>query len=244
MRFRPVPAARLFAPAALWRPALLLAVMAGGQFALQCAGIDPAGSLAALAHCRGGIAELLFLPAGAALCCLGVPRQLLGFAAGAGFGPWLGALLAVAATTLGCAATFAWARLAARDWVQQRIRGRLARADRFLAAHPFSATLMLRLLPVGNNLLLNLVAGVSAVAAGRFLLGSAVGYVPQGLVFAVLGAGTRVGAPALLAVGAALFVASSAIGVWLLGRAWAGYGPGLAGFAASGAGDVPAGEAA
>ena len=217
---------------------MLLAVMLSGQFALRSVGIDPAGALGALVQWRGGIAELLFLPAGAVLCCLGAPRQVLAFAAGAGFGAPAGTLLAVAATTLGCAASFAWARLAARDWVKQRLAGRLARADRFLAAHPFSATLMLRLLPVGNNLLLNLLAGVSGVAAGRFLLGSAVGHVPQALVFALLGAGTQLDKPALFAIAAALLAASSAIGLWLLRQARARYGAGFPSLADAGAGEA------
>jgi uncharacterized membrane protein YdjX (TVP38/TMEM64 family) len=183
---------------------------------------------------------MLFLLAGAALCFVGVPRQVVAYAGGAGFGLWSGTVLALVATSLGCAASFAWARLMARDWVQRRIHGRVARLDRFLAANPFSATLMLRLLPVGNNLLLNLIGGISGVAAAPFLLGSALGYVPQGLVFAMLGAGTRVGGGVLLGVGAGLFAVSAAIGVWLLRRMRAGYG--VAGTGEIGVGEIGAGE--
>jgi uncharacterized membrane protein YdjX (TVP38/TMEM64 family) len=222
---RSLPAFRLSdSLAALWRPMLPLAVLLGGNYALARLGIDPAGALAVLVLRHRDIAELAFLPAGAALCFLGVPRQVVAYAAGTGFGLWAGTLLAVAATTLGCAASFAWARLAARAWVQPRLQGRAAGVDRFLAAHPFSVTLMLRLLPVGNNLLLTLAAGVSAVAAGPFLLGSAVGYVPQSLVFALLGAGMQVGQGLLLGVAAGLLVVCSAIGLWLRRRLRDGYG--------------------
>ena len=88
--------------------------------------------------------------------------------AGAGWRSWLA-----------CAADFWWARLLARRWAMRLLRssgGRLARLERFLAANAFTATLTLRLLPVGSNLALNLLAGVSAVAAGRSWLASVLGY--------------------------------------------------------------------
>ncbi len=106
----------------------------------------------------------------------------------------------------------------ARAWAARRIRGRLARLDRQLSRHPFGATLTLRLLPVGSNLLLNLVAGVSAVAMSPFLLASAVGYVPQTLVFALLGGGVRVDRGAQMVLAGALFVLASALGLWLMRR--------------------------
>ena len=116
----------------------------------------------------------------------------------------------------GCTADFLWARLIARDWAVRRTRGRLAQLDRQISRHPFSATLTLRLLPVGSNLLLNLLAGVSAVAAGPFLLASAAGYVPQTLVFALLGSGVRVGHTVQLGLAMTLFLLSGLLGVWLL----------------------------
>jgi uncharacterized membrane protein YdjX (TVP38/TMEM64 family) len=214
----PATASRLSGLLALWRPALLVAMLAGGQFALERLGIDPEAVLRGLAAHHRGISESLFLIIGAALCFVGVPRQVVAFAAGGVFGAYVGTVLAVAATMLGCAASFTWARRAARDWIQQRLTTRVIRVDRLLADNAFSATLILRLLPVGNNLLLNLVAGVSSVAVGPFLLGSAVGYVPQGLVFAMLGAGVEVGEGVLFWGGVALFAVSAAIGLWLLRR--------------------------
>ena len=58
---------------------------------------------------------------------------------------------------------------------------------------PSAATLTLRLLPVGSNMLLNLVAGVSERARqAPFMAASAIGYLPQTVVFALLGGGVRV----------------------------------------------------
>jgi len=91
-----------------------------------------------------------------------------------------------------------------------------------LAESPFGATLALRLLPIGNNLALNLLAGLAGIAAMPFLAGSALGYLPQTVIFALLGKGVRVDGAWQLAVAAVLLAASVAIGFGLLRRARAG----------------------
>ncbi len=167
---------------------------------------------------RGVGGAALFVLAGAVLCAAGLPRQVAAFASGYAFGPWGGTALALLASLGGCGLDFLWARLVARRWVRARLRGRWARLDGFLAAHPFSATLTLRLLPVGSNVLLNLLAGASGVRAAPFLLASAIGYLPQAVVFVLLGGGTRVGRGVQLVLGAGLFVVASAGGAVLLRR--------------------------
>lgn len=172
------------------------------------------GALAAPAQAG----PLVFVLAGAAACAIGVPRQVVAYAGGLGFGVWSGGGLALVAMLIGCAADFLWVRLVARDWAARRVRGRLARLDQRLARHPFSATLTLRLLPVGSNLLLNLMAGVSGVAAAPFLAASAIGYLPQTAVFALLGTGVQVGEQEKLILAAALFIAATGLGLWLMQR--------------------------
>ena len=196
----------------LWRPALLLAGQLGVGLVLR--GGLGRSALDAPAHAG----PVVFVAMAAAACAVGVPRQVVAYAAGLGFGTLGGCGLALLAEMLGCAVNFAWARIVARDWAARRIRGRLARWDRRLSRHPFGATLTLRLLPVGSNLLLNLVAGVSGVAAAPFLLASAIGYLPQTLVFALLGGGVRVDQNEQLVLAASLFVLASALGLWLMRR--------------------------
>jgi len=180
----------------------------------------------------GGIAGLLAMPAGrpagealagmvlvgAALCAVGVPRQAVAYAFGLAAGVWVGAAAALVAQLMGCAANLFWARLVARGWAAERLRGRLGRLDRALARRPFMATLTLRLLPVGNNLLLNLAAGLSSVASVPFLAASALGYVPQTFVFTLAGAGTQLGQGARIALALCLFAGSAGLGLWLLRR--------------------------
>ncbi|WP_426959141.1 TVP38/TMEM64 family protein [Muricoccus radiodurans] len=166
--------------------------------------------------------EAIFLAVGTAAAAAGLPRQAVAFLGGYAFGAPLGVALSLVAQLVGCAVSFGWARMIGRDWAARRLSGRLGRRlrplhDR-LAAHPFSSTLALRLLPIGNNLALNLLAGLSGVRLLPFLAGSAIGYVPQTAVFALLGDGVAVDRTAQLAMGAGLFAVSVALGFLLLRR--------------------------
>lgn len=198
------------------QPALLFLGLIVAGLALRGMGLDAGIAIAG----RNGPAA--FLIVAAAACTVGIPRQVVAYAGGLAFGFWVGAALALAAEAIGCAADLFWARLAARTWAVRWLAradgGRLDRLHRFLVANAFTATLTLRLLPVGNNLLLNLLAGVSGVAAGPFLLASVLGYVPQTVVFALLGGGMRVSQGAQVALAVGLFAVSIALGLILLRR--------------------------
>ena len=210
-------AARL---APLARPLLLLAgLLVAGLALRQLPGASPQALLGRWVTGHGPLGALAFVAAGGALCAVGLPRQAVAFAGGLALGPWAGGALSLLAMLAGCALDFAWARGLARDWARRRLRGRWARLDAFLAANPFAATLTLRLLPVGSNVLLNLLAGTSGVAFAPFLAATALGYLPQTAVFALLGAGTRVDRTAQLWLGLALFAASAGLGLALLRRA-------------------------
>ncbi len=212
------PRARL--PAMLARPLLLLLGLVAAGLCLR---LLPAGTQQALLNRwvvgQGARGAATFVLAGALLCAAGLPRQVVAFAGGYAFALWGGTALSLAAMLGGCALDFVWARAVARRWARSRLRGRWARLDGFLAANPFTATLTLRLLPVGSNVLLSLLGGVSAVPALPFLAASLLGYVPQAVVFALLGGGVRVGRGAQLTLGGALFVGSMLGGLALLRRA-------------------------
>ncbi len=166
--------------------------------------------------------ELVFLAVGAAITAVGLPRQTIAFLGGYAFGAALGTALALAATLLGCVAAYCWARLLGREWAERRLAGRFGHRLRplrdVLADSPFGATLALRLLPVGNNLALNTLAGMAGLRTLPFLAGSAVGYLPQTLVFALLGKGIRVEGAWQLGLSVVLLAASMALGFWLMRR--------------------------
>lgn len=147
----------------------------------------------------------------------GGPRQAVSFFAAYFFGLAGGFLVALAGSALGCLAAYSFARLF-RDAADSVIRGRVDMARQVWARDTFWLTLILRLLPVGSNLVANLAAGAAGIPFAAFLAGSVAGYVPQTLVFALMGAGVNVGSAVQVAISIALFVASTLIGIWVYAR--------------------------
>jgi uncharacterized membrane protein YdjX (TVP38/TMEM64 family) len=164
---------------------------------------------------KGVSGELLYLAVGGVATAFAVPRHVISFLGGYAFGLGLGTALALFATELGCVLTFFYARFVARPLVSKRLGARVRRIEDFLAANPFSMTLLIRLLPVGNNFATCLAAGVSRVPARPFLLGSLLGYLPQTFVFALAGSGVEMGGGLRVAFAVLFFVVSGAIGIWL-----------------------------
>ncbi|MEK9673149.1 MAG: VTT domain-containing protein [Rhodospirillaceae bacterium] len=167
-------------------------------------------------HGAAGVGLLIVM--GAVSTGIGLPRQVISFLAGYAFGLAAGTAVGVVATAGGCALTFYYARFMGRDLVAQKLPGRVKRIDGFLAENPFSMTLLIRFLPVGSNLVTNLAAGVSSVPFMPFFAGSAIGYVPQTLIFALVGTGIKVDPATNIAVAAGLFVLSGLCGVYLYRR--------------------------
>ncbi len=162
--------------------------------------------------------ELLFVGIGTVATAIGFPRQVVSFLGGYAFGFLQGTLLGVVATLLGCIATFFYARLFGRRLLANRFSGRIARMDEFVRGNPFTMTLLIRLLPVGSNVVTSLVAGVSSVAMLPFLLGSALGFIPQTAVFALVGSGVNIDPTLRIGLGVLLFVTSGILGVYLYRR--------------------------
>ncbi|MDP2788229.1 MAG: VTT domain-containing protein [Pseudomonadota bacterium] len=167
---------------------------------------------------KGWLGDLLFLAVGALATALSFPRQAVAFLGGYAYGFVSGAALATLATLLGCILGFFYARWLGRGFVQKRFPDRIRKLDAFLHQHPFSMALVLRLLPVGHNASTNLLAGVSCVRAAPFFMGTALGYLPQNMVFALAGSGVNLDPELRLSLAVVLFVISSLLGIWLYRR--------------------------
>jgi len=167
---------------------------------------------------KGVSGELLFLAIGMLFTAIGLPRQVIAFMAGYAFGFLYGTWLGLIATELGCAATFFYARFTGRSLVAKRLSGRVAKIDNFVRDYPFTMTLLIRLLPVGSNVATSLAGGVSSVPAAPFLLGSALGFLPQTAIFALVGSGVNVDPAWRIGTAIALFIGSGALGVYLFRR--------------------------
>ncbi len=167
---------------------------------------------------KGWTGDLLFLVVGTLATALAFPRQAVAFLGGYAFGFTMGTALSTLATVLGCVLDFVYARWIGRSFVQRRFPGRMRKLDKVLLHHPFSMALVIRLFPIGHNASTNLLAGVSSVRPMHFFAGSALGYLPQNLVFALAGSGVDLDAKFRLSLSIVLLVVSSLIGVWLYQR--------------------------
>ncbi len=208
---------------AITAKALKPALMAGGLVAIAVAlpllGGGAAQSALDNVLALGGLkGQGLFLMLATCLIAIGLPRQVPAFAAGYAFGPLYGTLIALVAQILACSLDFIWARAVGRDFVRRRFGARLTRIDETLSAHPFTATLTLRLMPVGNNLLLNLAAGLSCVRFIPFMAASSIGFLPQTIVFALFGHGSQPNHAHMLLQGGLMFAASAILGITLFYR--------------------------
>lgn len=167
---------------------------------------------------QGISGDLLFVAVGAMITAVTLPRQAVSFLGGYAFGFGLGTLLSVLATTCGCVIDFFFARWFGRDLITARFPNKIRRIDDFIHENTFGMTLLIRLLPVGNNTVTSLAAGVSSVRAVPFILGSGLGYVPQTVVFALIGSGIGIDPTVRIGLGVALFMFSSVLGVYLYRR--------------------------
>jgi uncharacterized membrane protein YdjX (TVP38/TMEM64 family) len=161
---------------------------------------------------------------GTVAMAVGLPRQIVGFVGGYAFGLLEGILLAEAVSGLSCLLSFLYARLLGRDLVRHRLADRLTRFDEILKGHTFSMAMLIRLLPVGNNLITNLLAGVSSAPLLPFVAGSLIGYLPQTVIFVLLGSGIHVQPVWSTVISVALFIISGLLGAMLYRRLRQGRG--------------------
>lgn len=167
---------------------------------------------------RGLMGVALYVGLTGLLSCVGVPRQLLSLAGGYAFGAFWGTVWATAGVTAGCALSFSYARFLGQSFVQRRFGRRIDKLENFLARAPLVMTFIIRSLPVGNNLVTNILAGVTRIPALPFLAGSCLGYIAQNFIFALLGSGVRVDPFWRTALSAGLFAVASLLGLCLYRR--------------------------
>jgi uncharacterized membrane protein YdjX (TVP38/TMEM64 family) len=162
-----------------------LLILAGVAFVL-CGGRGYL-TFAALAEHHEFLESLV--AASGALTAMSVPgAMLMTLAGGLLFGPWLGALYALTAATLGATAVF----LAARNGLYgltARIGARAERLEAGFREDAFSYLFCLRLVPLVPFWLVNLIAGVAGIRLATYVAATFCGMLPGALVYASLGNG-------------------------------------------------------
>lgn len=179
---------------------LLLALVAA---ALAFPSVEP-GALRSWVAAVGPVAAVLFLLGHAIVTVAPVPRTVFTLSAGVLFGPALGIVLSLVATTLSALLAFLLVRAVGRDVVAPWLgRGALRRVDARLGARGWAAVASLRLIPPVPFAPLNYASALSSIRLRHFLAGTAVGIIPGSVAVVLLGdALTGATSPALLVVSA------------------------------------------
>lgn len=171
----------------------------------------------------GPWASLAFVGLCAVGVGLGAPRLAFATTGGLLFGAWVGALLAQAGTVAGCLIVFTWTRWLGAARARERPsapNGLVAR----LKQRPVATQVVLRLLPLGNCLALNLLLGLTSIRARDFALGTFLGTLPATVVCALFGASARSASAGMLLGACSALAALALLGVLLLRRARTGPG--------------------
>lgn len=195
---------------------LLLIIVLGLVF--PPADYIPAAQWGAQLQSAGFTGVILFLLLGIVSTSIGLPRQLLAFIGGLAYGVGAGLVLSLIAALCGCLLTAFVSRRYFADRIVSRFPKPIAFLDRLTQHDLFLKILVLRLQPLGTNLLTNVCIGFTSASFPRFLAASAVGYVPQMLVFNLLGSGVRVDSQSQLLLSVVLLVLSILIGAFLYRR--------------------------
>ena len=153
-----------------------------------------------------GFAVMLLV---ASLCiAVGLPRQLFAFVLGFAYGLTVGFFAAVLSAIAGCVLTYTLVRYVLSTRFQHRYPDTKAKLTAWVKEDVFLKIVILRFQPLGTNLISNVCAGLVPVPAATFFAGSAIGFVPQSLVFSMLGSGVRLGSTTQMWISLALLLIS------------------------------------
>ncbi|MBV7317164.1 TVP38/TMEM64 family protein [Shewanella sp. NIFS-20-20] len=150
---------------------------------------------------------------GIAFTAIGGPRQLIATMFGFCYGGLNGAIWSTGIAIIGALLAFYSARFIFKDLLEQHFQRKLDMFNHVFSRDAWIKVMTIRLLPVGSNLVTNLLAGSTRISATSFTLGSLIGYLPQMLIFSFIGAGISFSDRGQLMVSLCLIVLS----VFLIG---------------------------
>jgi uncharacterized membrane protein YdjX (TVP38/TMEM64 family) len=145
-------------------------------------------AISALIDAGGIEAAAYFVALTAALMAVGTPRLPFYALGGFAFGVVNGLLLSVCGSLLGSFLMFRAARWGGRSWLLQRY-GTKPAFRRVTDTQPSAvAVALVRMLPI-SNALINIGLSLSRVGNRDFLIGTTLGFLPQGIIATLVGAG-------------------------------------------------------
>lgn len=178
---------------------LLLGGIVGTILILFLSGAMKYVTLEAIREHRGQLEQLLsihpltfplaFLLIYIVQTALSLPgATVMTFAAGALFGVGAGTTYAVIGATCGAAVAFLLARYLFRNTIERRLGSRFGEVNREMEQSGLNYLLFLRLVPLFPFFMVNLAAALTRIRFDTFLLGTFIGIIPGGFVYANAGA--------------------------------------------------------
>ena len=154
----------------------------------------------------GWSGSLVFLSVLIGVNSLGLPRIWICAIAGAVYGAHLGIWISQGVTLIAATANFFVGRWLLHDLIQRRLSPRFKIwYDRY-SDNGFFWVLNIRLFPLGNATILNLVSGASEMKYVEFIGASFIGFLPLTIIFALFGSSSSKNKPIQLIVGTVLFL--------------------------------------
>lgn len=163
----------------------------------------------------GALAWPLFGLGAIVFTALGGPRQVLAFSCGYLLGGWWGGVVSTLLTGLGALLTMSVVKHAGMDWLRERHGDRIDLVRQVLGGDTWKWICIVRLMPVGSNLVTNVAAALAGLSRRSVLLGSLPGYLPQSLLFSYAGRGVALQDSDKIWISLALLVGSTAL-AWYL----------------------------
>lgn len=137
----------------------------------------------------GALAPFLFTVSVAVLVTVGIPRLLLCTIGGMLFGFYQGLLYSVAGTIISCYIIFSLVRGIGRNYIVTRYP-KLDRFAKLVEKGGIPAVILARQIPI-HGIVINLMLGLSPVKRRDFLIGTAIGLLPQAIPFTLIGKGVK-----------------------------------------------------
>ena len=138
------------------------------------------------ANYAGAVA--LFVVCYIAVTALSLPgAAIMTLAGGFLFGSLFGTLFVNLGATTGATLAFLTARYLLRDWVEARFGSWIGPVQEGFSRNAFSYLMTLRLIPLFQFFVVNLVSGLTRVNVGTYMFATALGIIPGSFVYAYAG---------------------------------------------------------
>lgn len=120
-----------------------------------------------------------------------LPSTPLNLSGGAIFGIWWGTLWTTIAAVTAAVVAFYYSRTIGRDWIAEKLQGRIAALDAEMQQGGLFYMFAIRLLPIIPYGMVNFAAGLTSISFQDYFMGTILGTIPGILPFVMMGAGLK-----------------------------------------------------